>query len=94
MSLETNLVFLIIFGFIGYATEKTWGFNIEKVYSDIGGVFLGLALFFLVLPVVFNPNNAPTVIDKLMTVFTDALPGAVIGDIAGSFVSKVTGGRK
>ena len=90
MGLETNLIFLVVFGFVGYSTEKIWGVNPAKIFSDICAMILILMAAFFVLPVVFNPNNVLSVLERLPKFLENVLPGAIVGDVAGTIVSRIT----
>jgi len=80
----------IIFCLIGFFTEKVFGLNIEKFASDI------IACFFLITMlsfVTFSPqsiNDSADNIAKMINFFVSALPGIVIGDVAGSLVAEIT----
>jgi len=91
MDLATNLVFLVIFGLVGFATEKIFGFNVYKIFSDLSIVMVLLAIVIFVLPVATNPNSSLTAVENILTFFVNILPGAIIGDLAGSFVAAITG---
>lgn len=91
MSLETNLIFLIIFGVIGFIIEKIWGINPYNIYEDGGRVMLLSSILFLVLPAILDYNNALTVLNKLPDFFIGVLPSSVVGDFAGSVIAKITG---
>jgi len=90
MNLETNLIFLVIFGLISFITDKKWGFNPNKIYSDLGSMLFAFTFVIIILPVLFNPNAAFTTIEKMVWVFKNAFPGMVVGEIAGVFVSRIT----
>jgi len=94
MDLGAFFIFLIIFGIIGFITEKIWGLNPYKIYSDIGVLVLATGIIFVMLPTVFNPEDINGNIDRIVLWFTNVLPGAVVGDVAGSFVAELTGGRR
>jgi len=94
MSLETLFIFLVIFGIVGFITEKILGLNPYKIYLDIGALIIFSGLFFIMLPVIFNPEDINGNLNRIVLWFTSILPGAIIGDIAGSFISTITGGRR
>ncbi len=94
MSLETNLIFLILFGLIGFVTEKIFGWNPYKIYSDVGTLIIASGIIFIMLPAVFNPEDINGNMDRIIFWFTGILPGAIIGDIAGSFISAITGEKR
>jgi len=90
----TFLIFLVIFGIIGFITEKIWGLNPYKIYSDIGALVLVTGVMFVMFPAIIHPEDLDGNINRIVTFFTNILPGAVIGDIAGSIISKITGGGR
>jgi uncharacterized membrane protein len=95
MSLETNLIFLVIFGLAGYAINKIWNFNPAEYWAKFGSISIGVSLIIAYLPTVFNPQDVVNNIDRLMTWFVAVLPGTIIGDLAGQIVASLTeGGRR
>ena len=94
MSLASFFIFLIIFGIVGFVTEKIWGFNPYKIFSDIGALILISGIIFIMIPAVFNPEDIDGNINRIVLWFTNVLPGAFIGDAAGSFISAITGDKK
>ena len=94
MDYSTTLIFLVIFGLIGFITEKIWGHNPYKTYSDIGAMILMFSIIFFFLPAIINPENALTQIEKLPIFLTKILPGMIIGDIAGTMIAKITGEKR
>jgi len=94
MELGTFFIFLVIFGVIGFITEKIWGLNPHKIYSDIGALVLVAGIIFIMLPIVFNPEDINGNTDSVVNFFVKVLPGAVVGDLAGSFIAEITGGRR
>jgi len=94
MELGTFFIFLVIFGIIGFITEKIWGLNPYKIYTDIGALILITGVLFVMLPAVFNPEDINGNIDRVVNFFVKILPGAVIGDAAGSFIAEIAGGRR
>ena len=94
MSLESNLIFLIIFGIIGFFVEKFFDFNPAEYWAKFGSASLGISLIIIYLPIIFNPSDLNGNIDRLMNWFVNVLPGVIIGDLAGQIVSKITGGSR
>lgn len=94
MSLETNLIFLVIFGVAGFLIDKMFDFNPTEYWAKFGSISLGVSLILAYLPAVFNPEDVVGNIDRLMNWFVAMLPGTVIGDLAGQIVAKITGGRR
>ena len=94
MGLAEFFIFLIIFGIVGFITEKIWGFNPYKIYSDIGVLAVASGVVFVMLPAAFNPEDINGNVNRVVLWFTNVLPGAIIGDVAGSFISVITGGRR
>ncbi len=94
MSLETNLVFLVIFGLIGYVIQKIWDFNPHTYYERFGVISVVLSLIIAYLPVIFNPEDVVNNTNRIVNWFVAILPGTIIGDIAGQIVHKLTEGRR
>jgi hypothetical protein len=95
MSLETNFIFLVIFGLIGYLVQKIWDFNPYKYYEWFGTISIVASLIIVYLPAVFNPEDVVNNVNRLMNWFVAVLPGTIIGDVAGKFVYDLTeGGRR
>ena len=94
MNLITNLIFLVIFGVIGYILNRIFDFNPYDYWTKFGAISLILSLLLAYIPVIFNPMDVVGNIERLMKWFVDILPGTIIGDIAGPIVSNLTGGRR
>ena len=94
MSLETNLIFLVIFGVIGYIIERIYDFNPAEYWAKFGSISVAVSLIIAYLPAVFNPEDVVGNIERIMNWFVAILPGTIIGDLAGQIVSKITGGRR
>ncbi len=95
MSLETNLIFLVIFGLVGYVINKIGDFNPAEYWAKFGTASIGISLILAYLPSVFNPNDVVGNVNRLMNWFVAILPGTIIGDLAGQIVSNLTGrGRR
>ena len=94
MSLETNFIFLVIFGLIGFVIDKLFDFNPAEYWAKFGSISIILSLIIAYLPAVFNPEDVVNNIDRLMNWFVAILPGTIIGDLAGQVVAKLTGGRR
>jgi len=94
MELGTLFIFLVIFGIVGFITEKIWGLNPYKIYSDIGALILITGVLFIMLPTILNPEDIDGNINRVVLWFTNILPGAIIGDIAGTIIAAITGGKK
>lgn len=95
MSLETNLIFLVIFGLIGYVINKIWDFNPAEYWAKFGTISIVISLIIAYLPTVFNPEDVVNNINRITNWFVAILPGTIIGDLAGQIVSSLTdGGRR
>lgn len=94
MSLETNLVFLVIFGVAGYVINKIWDFNPYEYWVKFGAISIGVSLLLAYLPTVFNPEDVVNNVNRLMNWFVAVLPGTIIGDLAGQIVSGFTEGER
>src|SRR3989338_10996978 len=94
MSLETNFIFLVIFGLVGFLIDKLFDFNPAEYWAKFGSISIMVSLIIVYLPAVFNPEDVLNNIDRLMNWFVAVLPGTIIGDLAGQVVAKLTGGRR
>ncbi len=94
MSLETNLIFLVIFGLAGYVINKIWNFDPYEYWEKFGTASIVISLLLAYLPAVFNPEDVVGNIERLMNWFVAVLPGTIIGDLAGQVVAKLTEGRR
>lgn len=94
MSLETNLIFLVIFGLVGFAIDKFFNFNPAEYWAKFGSISIIFSLIIVYLPAVFNPKDLAGNIERLMNWFVAVLPGVIIGDLAGQVVASLTGGRR
>lgn len=94
MSLETNLLFLVIFGIFGYICQKIWNFNLNTYCEIFGTISVILSLVVAFLPAIFNPEDVVSNIDRIVNWSVAILPGTVIGDIAGQIVYKITGEKR
>jgi uncharacterized membrane protein len=94
MSLETNLIFLVIFGVAGYVINKIWDFNPYEYWTRFGAISIVVSLIIVYLPAVFNPEDVVNNVNRLMTWFVAVLPGTIIGDLAGQIVSNLTEGKR
>lgn len=94
MSLESNLIFLVIFGVSGFIISSFWGINPYRIFSDIGEAFFVIFLFIIFLPAIVNPDNTLETIPNILNLFVSNLPGIIIGDAAGSIIAAITGERQ
>jgi len=94
MSLETNLIFLVIFGLIGYAINKIWDFNPYEYWAKFGTISIIASLIIAYIPTIFNPQDVANNMDRITNWFVAVLPGTIIGDLAGQIVSSLTGGGR
>jgi len=90
MELGMQLVLLIIFGIVGFITDKIWGVNPYKIFSDIGAAIFIISLAFFILPAAISPDAAVKSVENLTKFFVESLPSIIIGDVAGTVVSKIT----
>lgn len=79
--------FFVIFAFIGFITELIFGFDVYKLYSDIGLIIFISVISFFIMGVTKNPSGAPEIIEKIVNYFVSFLIPAIIGDAAGTFVA-------
>lgn len=93
MDYGTLLIVLVIFGVISFVIERLWGFNPYQAYVAIGLITLFGSLIYIIAPVMSPPYNLELSIDRWTKWMVSFLPGAIIGDIAGVIIAKVTGQR-
>ncbi len=93
MDLGTQLILLVIFGIVGFITGKIVGINPYKILSDVGSAIFILTLIFFVFPVSSDPNLMAKNLENMIKFFVESLPSIVIGDVAGTIVSAITGER-
>ena len=91
MSLETNFIFLVIFGLVGFAINKLFDFNPAEYWAKFGTISIIVSLIIVYLPAIFNPNDVIGNVERLMIWFVAVLPGTIAGDLAGQVVAKLTG---
>lgn len=94
MNLETNFIFLVIFGLVGFVIDKFFNFNPTGYWAKFGTISIMVSLIIAYLPVVFNPEDVIRHVERLMNWFVDVLPGTIVGDLAGQVVAKLTGARR
>ncbi|MCD6483512.1 MAG: hypothetical protein J7L47_00210 [Candidatus Odinarchaeota archaeon] len=90
MDLETQLIIFVIFGIVGFIMDKLIGINPYRIVSDISATLFILTLIFYIKPV-SDSQLAIKNLENLITFFVDSLPSMIIGDIAGTIVSRITG---
>jgi hypothetical protein len=86
MDLSSQLLFIIIFGVIGYLTSFLIGFNIYKIVSDVGAILFMVPIIIILI----NPNNTQNSLSLLNFIIAN-LPMIIIGDIAGTIIAAITG---
>lgn len=91
MDLGTNLIFLVVFGIVGFLISKFWGINPYRIFSDLGTMAIVVPLAFFMIKASLNPEESINMIGDIMTFFVENLPGILIGDIAGSIIGAFTG---
>lgn len=94
MSLETNFIFLLIFGFSGFVIDKIFNFNPAEYWEKFGTISIILSLVIAYLPAVFNPEDVVGNVERLTNWLVAVLPGTIMGDFAGQVVSNLTGKRR
>jgi hypothetical protein len=94
MNLEGQLLFLVIFGLIGFVIGYFTGFNPANAYSQIGIIVFLVPVFLIVIKVAFNPDTGLDAVNYIITWYADNIVGIVIGDLAGTIVGSIVGGKK
>jgi len=94
MSLETNLIFLVIFGIAGYVINKIWDFNPYEYWEKFGAISIVVSLIIAYLPAIFNPDDVVNNVNRITNWFVAILPGTIIGDFVGQVVSNLTHRRR
>jgi hypothetical protein len=90
MDLGKNLIFLVIFGLFGFFISKIVGYNPYRIFSDIVAIVVILTFIIAMWPALVAPEEAIETIPNLVDVFTNAFPGILIGDVAGTIISAIT----
>jgi uncharacterized membrane protein len=94
MGLETNLIFLVIFGLTGYVINKIWNFNPAEYWAKFGTLSVVISLIIAYVPTIFNPEDVVNNVNRITNWFVAILPGTIIGDLAGQIVSNITRKRR
>lgn len=94
MSLASNLIFLVIFGVLGYFIEKFYDFNPAEYWAKFGTISVIISLIIAYLPAIFNPEDVVNNVSRIVNWFVAVLPGTIIGDLAGQVVSSLTGEKR
>lgn len=90
MDLGTQLIMLVVFGIMGFIMDKLVGINPYRIVSDISVALFILTLTFYIKPV-SDSQLALKNLENFITFFVESLPSMIIGDIAGTIVSQITG---
>ena len=90
MDVGANLIFLIVFGLVGFVISKIWGINPYRIFSDLVIATIVIAIFIAMWPAIVTPEKAIEAIPNIINVLANNLPGIIIGDIAGSIISAIT----
>lgn len=90
MNYGTQLIILIIFGLIGFVMDKIIGIDPFRIFSDLTAAITVIALISFVFPAATNPDAALSNMDNMINFFVESLPSIVIGDAAGTIVSRIT----
>ena len=94
MDYGTLLLVLIVFGVVSFIIEKLSGFNPYMAYVLLGLANLVLSLLYIVWPVLTDQSNIGSLItsfDRLGKWLINFLPGAIVGNVAGIIIAKITG---
>ncbi len=65
MSLETNLIFLVIFGLAGYVINKIWDFDPAEYWVKFGTISIVVSLIIAYIPTIFNPEDVVNNINRI-----------------------------
>ena len=90
MDLGTNLIFLVVFGLVGFGISKIWGINPYRIFSDLMAAFIIILIIIAMFPAILEPEKAIETIPNMIDVFANNLPGIIIGDIAGTIIGGLT----
>jgi len=91
MDLASQFIILVIFGIIGLIIGYLTGFNPANLILNIVAIVTIAPLFFIVLGVISNPENALNSINDLTNWLVANLPGVVVSDAAGAVVGAIVG---
>ena len=94
MSLETNLIALVIFGIIGFIIDKIFDFNPYEYWGKYGTISIIISFGLAYIPTLLNPEDVANNTDRIINWFVAILPGTIIGDLAGQIISKITGDKE
>lgn len=90
MDLSSQLIFLVIFGVVGFIISKFIGINPYRIFSDAGAILVIVPLCFFIIQAGVNPSQSNSIIQNIITFFVSNLPGIIIGDVAGSIIGVIT----
>ena len=89
MDLGNQLIFLVIFGLIGFVIGYFTGFNPYNLYSNIGAIIILVPVFYILIRTAINPDLALDSLNNVINWFVNNLPGIVIGDVAGAIIGGI-----
>lgn len=89
MDYSSFFIFCFLFAFLGFGTTILWGFDIYKIYSDIGSFVFLFPLISLLFIRPESIEESVDIISNAIRIFVDALSGMLIGDAAGTLVAVI-----
>jgi len=91
MDLGLQLFLLVIFGLVGFICDKIIGINPYRIFSDLGAVIFILSLIHFIPLTSTEPEIVIKSLESFLKFFVESLPSMIIGDAAGTIVSRITG---
>ncbi|NVO65818.1 hypothetical protein [Methanofollis tationis] len=79
----------VLFAILGFGTTILCGYNIYKIYSDIGSFILLIPLILLLFVKPESIEESVEIISNAIEIFVDALPEMFIGDMAGTVAAAI-----
>ena len=71
MDLGTNLIFLIVFGLVGFGISKIWGVNPYRIFSDIIAAVIIISLIIAMFPAILEPEKAIEDVNKAIAMLKE-----------------------
>lgn len=94
MDYSSFFLFCVLFAFVGFGTTILCGFDIYKIWSDVGSFVVLVPLISLLFIRPESIDESVGVLSKAIVVFANALPGMLVGDAAGTLAAAIIKGIK
>jgi len=93
MDVGLTILLLVIFGVIGYFLSYFIGLNIYTLFCNISVILIFAPLIILIFYATINPEAAIYKLGDVFVLVFNNFPSIMIGNIAGIFISIITGER-